>query len=240
MSVMTYQEYLANLPLINYHYNLPHLAVLAPRDERVFNVDLGSKEIDSPEFLSVEYDHNSETVYFVVDRYYDFMDLSQTACVIQYINAKGEGRLYTVPFYDVETLYDEDKMLVPWCIEGEATKAAGEVSYSIRFFKVDESGQYVTFMLNTLPAVSKVLYGFNVMDFHPVNLTEDTYEPYKYYLKEGNTYYKSEGAFSPLKTYYEPTVEHLYPASDLQVIQQRLQAIERDFAVYWHDADKLV
>ena len=236
---MTYAEYLANLPIINYHYNMPHLAVLTPRDERVFNVNLESKEIDSPEFLSVEYDHNSETVYFLMDRYFDAMDLSQTACVIQYINAKGEGRFYTVPFYDVETYHRDDKMLVPWCIEGEATKAAGEVRYAIRFFKVDESGKYVTFMLNTLPAVSKVLYGMNVVDFRPVNLTEDTYEPGRYYLKDGSTYYKSEGVFSPLKQYYEPSVEHLYPASDLEVIQERLQAIERDFAVYWYDASEI-
>ena len=239
MSVMTYADYVTNLKTINYHYNMPTLARFAPRDERVFNVNLESKEIDSPEFLSVEYDHNSETVYFLVDRYFDSMDLSQTACVIQYINANGEGRLYTVPFYDVETHHRDDKMLVPWCIEGEATKAAGDVTYSLRFFRVDESGQYITFMLNTLPAVSKVLYGFNVLDFHLVSLTEATYEPYKYYIKEGDSYYISEGAFSPLKTYYEPSIRHLYPASDLEVIQERLQAIEREFAVYWYDVNEL-
>lgn len=236
MSVMSYKEYLANLLTINYHYNLPHLALLAPNDNRVFNVNLESKEIDSPDFLSVEYDHTAETVYFKVDRFYDSMDLSQTACVIQYVNAKGEGRLYTVPFYDIETFYDEDKMLVPWCIEGEVTKAAGEVSYSIRFFKVDETGKYVTFSLNTLIARSKVLYGLNVMDFHPVNLTETTYEPDKYYLKEGTTYYKSTGAFLPNKTYYEPTVNYLYPASDLEALQAQVANITRDFAVYWYDA----
>jgi hypothetical protein len=239
MSVMSYKEYLTNLLSINYHYNLPHLALLAPNDNRVFHVNLESREINSPDFLSVEFDHSSETVYFLVDRYYDFMDLSQTACVIQYVNAKGEGRMYTVPFYDVETYHDEDKMLVPWCIEGEATKAAGEVSYSIRFFKVDETGKYVTFNLNTLTARSKVLYGLNVMDFHPVNLTETTYESDKYYLKEGTTYYKSTGEFLPNMTYYEPTVDYLYPASDLQAIQNRLAEIEREFAVYWYDVSEL-
>ena len=60
------------------------------------------------------------------------MDLATTACVVQYINANNEGRLYTVPYYDIETFHDENKILIPWCIEGEATKAAGDVSYAFR------------------------------------------------------------------------------------------------------------
>jgi len=75
-------------------------------------------------------------------------------------------------------------MLIPWCIEGEATKAAGEVTYSIRFFKVDITGKYIVYNLNTIPSVSKVLNGINVMDFVLVHgLTEEAYN------SEDTTYY---------------------------------------------------
>ena len=237
MAILSYEEYYSNLFLIEGHKNLPHLAVFAPNSERIFNIDLESKIIDSPEFLSVEHDHTAETVYFLVDRYFDNMDLSQTCCVIQYVNAKGEGRMYTVPFYDVETYLDENKMLVPWCIEGEATKAAGEVTYAIRFFKVNGSNTKITFQLNTLPATSKILHTINVMDFYPITLSEDLYQPGKYYLKTGDSYTISWDSFNPRKQYYSQSEkENLYPASDLEVLQNRIVALEREFAVYWYDA----
>ena len=242
MAVLSYEEYYSNLFLVEGHKNLPHLAVFAPNSERIFNVDLGRKEIDSPEFLSVEHDHTAETIYFLVDRYFDSMDLSQACCVIQYVNAKGEGRMYTVPYYDIETYYDEDKMLVPWTIEGEATKAAGEVSYAIRFFKVNENNTQVTFQLNTLPAFSKILYTINVMDFYPVNLNEETYQPGKFYIKTsgGKAFTLSFDSFDPKKQYYSQSEkEDLYPASDLEVLQNRVMALEREFAVYWYNATEL-
>jgi hypothetical protein len=76
----------------------------------------------APTFLSVERDHNAETIYFLVNRYYGYKDLATTSCVIEYINAAGEGGFYIVPFYDVTSYQGfigedgqnyEDKMLVP-------------------------------------------------------------------------------------------------------------------------------
>jgi hypothetical protein len=63
-------------------------------------------------------DHSSEIIYFKIDRFYDYMDLSTTACLIEYVNAKKETGLYAVPFYDIMSFQNEDKMLIPWCING--------------------------------------------------------------------------------------------------------------------------
>ena len=82
-------------------------------------------------------------------------------CVVQYINAKGEGRVYPVPFYDVETYADENMMLFPWCIDGEATKASGNVTYSVRFYDIDESATYMRYNMSTLPSKSEVLHGIS-------------------------------------------------------------------------------
>ena len=148
--------------------NAPDLALLLPRDEKILNVDLESRKIEAPEFLSIETDHRAETIYFKCPRFYDNMDLATTTCIIQYINAAGEGRLYVVPFYDVQTFskydpetgVDEPMMLFPWLIEGEATKASGEVKYAIRFYKMNGT-DLLTYNLNTLVASSKVLHGMD-------------------------------------------------------------------------------
>ena len=81
--------------------NKPSLAVLLPNDEKIYEIDMNSRKIEAPKYLSVELDHRAETIYFKVGRYYDNIDLANMTCVVQYINAKGEGRVYPVPFYDV-------------------------------------------------------------------------------------------------------------------------------------------
>ena len=112
--------------------NPPRLAVLLPSEEKIYQIDLNTRTIETPQFLSVEQDHQSETVYFEVNRYFDHFDLSKTTCLIQYVNAANESRIYHVPFFDVETKSPESKMLFPWCIEGEATKKAGPIKYAIK------------------------------------------------------------------------------------------------------------
>ena len=49
--------------------------VRIPRDEPVYEIDLNTRTIKAPDFLSVEEDHNSEVIWFMVDRFYDNIDL---------------------------------------------------------------------------------------------------------------------------------------------------------------------
>ena len=141
--------------------NKPSLAVLLPSNEKIYEIDMNSRKIEAPKYLSVELDHRAETIYFKVGRYYDNIDLANMTCVVQYINANGEGRVYPVPFYDVETYADENMMLFPWCIDGEATKASGNVTYSVRFYDIDESATYMRYNMSTLPSKSEVLHGIS-------------------------------------------------------------------------------
>lgn len=176
--ITTAQEYYDLLYKIQ-DENFPSLAVLLPSSEKIFQVDLTTRKIEAPDFLSVELDHKAETIYFEVDRYFDATDLATTACVVQYVNAEGEGRLYPVPFYDIETFSGDNKMIFPWVIGGEATKAAGDVKYSIRFYKIDETGQYFTYNLNTVFSTSRVLHGMDVSDVedydYPAEVIENIY-----------------------------------------------------------------
>ena len=173
--ITTPEEYYAQLHLIQTQ-NPPKLAIL-PTAEKTYDINLDIREINSPKFLSIEHDHQSETIYFKIDRFYDYMDLATTACIIQYINAKGEPRIYAVPFYDITTCAEESKMLFPWCIDGGATAAAGKVEYSIRFYKLDKEGKNFIYNLNTKTTSSEVLYGMNVQELTgDYDLTASAYD----------------------------------------------------------------
>lgn len=165
--VTTAQEYFANLDLLQ-NVNAPAFALL-PSVENIYHIDVNSRTIDAPKFLSIEKDYKSETIYFAIDRYVDYMDLTQTCCIIQYNNAntKEGTRFYPVPFFDVYKLGYINKIVFPWCLDAHVTSTPGIVEFSIRFFKVgetlDENNQAVkvlTYNLNTLPARSEVLTGF--------------------------------------------------------------------------------
>ena len=130
-----------------------------PNDEPFLKVDLNTRTIEAPEFLSVLQDHYAETKFFLVDRYFDSVDLATKTCIVQYKNALQENRIFIVPYYDTSTY--EDKIIIPWCISGEATKAAGIVEFSLRFYEVDLDNKCFLYNLNTQPAKSKILHSMN-------------------------------------------------------------------------------
>lgn len=161
--ITTAEQYNANLHLIN-NANPPVYATL-PTADNIYNIDIKTREIDAPKFLAVEKDHISETIYFIVDRQADFMDLATTSCIITYINAVGKSRFYIVPFYDIYSYASENKMIIPWCLDANVTEGSGEVLFALQFFKVGEilnpennsMEKVLTYNLKTLPAMSKVL-----------------------------------------------------------------------------------
>lgn len=230
------ESYFANLFKINQHGNIPSLVTLLPSESNSFSVDLNTRTVEAPEFLSVTSDHQSETVYFIVDRFFDSMDLSTTGCVIQYITADNEGRLYAVPYYDIETYHSLNKMIIPWCIEGEATRVAGEITYSIRFFKTDLTGSNLLYNLNTIPVKSKILKGIEVNGYFPVEISQAQYDasPNKYYVKTDDGYILATGPYISGMQYYALTDGYDYSAEYLDAILMRIQQLERESNVYWY------
>lgn len=154
-----------------------------PKDEPICKIDLDTRSIQVPDAIKVvEFDHNSETLYFSVDRYYDNVDLSTLFAVVQYKNAdpnnKKNGYIYAVPYFDISTLPsqgEEDKMLLQWAIEGPATAYSGKVTFSIKFYRIsevedkDENGNPILvkvydYILNTLTTQITILHGMDVFE----------------------------------------------------------------------------
>jgi hypothetical protein len=165
--VTTAQEYWTKLHLV-LNENPPTYALL-PSAENIYNIDVNSRTVDAPPFLAIEGDHKSETIYFIVDRYVDYIDLSTMCCMISYVNAKNESRVYQVPFYDIYTYAAQGKILVPWCLDATVAATAGVVQFSIQFYRVGEiinsdglAEKVLNYSLNTLPARSVVLEGMEV------------------------------------------------------------------------------
>lgn len=173
--------------------NSPNIAELPGATKNMYEVNLSTREIDSPEFLSVNAEHKAEVVYFVMDRFYDYMDLTTTTCVIQYIAPDGKPYVYIVPFYDIYTFRSLNKMIIPWNIDGAATQVAGTLKYSIRFYKMAGEGEYATiaYNLNTLPAESQILESLNV---DPLNKEEVDFqtEAYEYLMSEISNLHRKE------------------------------------------------
>ncbi len=136
---------------------------------KYYDVDLDTRTIDSPEYLSIAKDHKAENIYFRMNRYYDYMDLATTTCIIQYQTPVHTG-IYVVPYFDIVTGKGDiktgtpDKLIISWCLDGKASEVAGTITYAIRFYRTDMNGKELLYNLNTLPATSKILYGMDVID----------------------------------------------------------------------------
>ena len=136
-----------------------------PKDEPFFDIDLNTRQINAPSILSVTEDHNAEIVYFKADRFFGFQDLANTNCIIQYNNANPDkskaGYIYAVPYIDIQTFADENKIAFQWAIEGPATAYSGNVTFAVKFYILDSFGKEYIYVLNTAPATGRVLQGMN-------------------------------------------------------------------------------
>lgn len=143
--------------------NPPSFAYL-PNAEDIYDIDLNTRTINGPSTLSVQRDHRSEVIYFKVDRYYDYMDLANTVCIVEYVVPKDDTRvpyIYVVPYYDTRKLIRENKIVFPWVVGDAATMKHGTLDYAIRFYKIEEhNGQAkLVYNLNTLPTKTEILRG---------------------------------------------------------------------------------
>lgn len=232
--------------------NAPSLAILLPTDEKIYNVDLNSRVVEAPEYLGVERDHRAEVIYFKVNRFYDFFDLTQSVCVIQYINALGESRAYVVPYYDIDTLsgHDEtegeqdDIMLFPWIIDQETTKVRGPIEFNIKFYKLNDVGSQYLYNLSTLSAKSQILAGIyenSMTDLVEIGyISQETFNAYRQanisiyiYEEETNTYFETE-VYTEGKIYYI-NQENAYLSYLKDDIYQKIQDI-KGFDLFWEES----
>lgn len=159
----TTQEQVTSL-LLELQANTKTITTLIPSNAEIVNVDLNTRTIDLAstgysKFLSVAREHYAETIYFKVPRYFDGVDLSQMACVIEYINANNDNRISPILVKDILSI--PGYMILGWCIHGEATRKAGTIKFAIRFYSIDQNTKEFVYSLRTQLASGKILYGMD-------------------------------------------------------------------------------
>lgn len=132
-------------------------------NEKIYQIDLNSRKIESPVSVAVDDDHNAKVIWFICDRFFDNIDLNNGTCWIQYINASGEMFYFAAPIMIDVANYGSDKILIPWIVSKEVSKTPGNVQYAIQFFKVSEDGLKYLYILNTSVASTKVLSSLPVV-----------------------------------------------------------------------------
>lgn len=130
----------------------------------IYEIDLNSRKINAPKFLGVQDDHQSDRIFFKVDRFFRNMDLAHTIILIHYRLPNKQESVYVVPFIDIYTFGIDNKIVFPWVISGLVTENEGAIEFSIKFFKTSkeilfEGKPEILFELNTLPAKSQILKG---------------------------------------------------------------------------------
>ena len=137
----------------NYKY------VMLPLQEEPCKIDLNNRAIEVPQSFakcaSVQSDQLAETIIFIADRYFDYMDLSTTSIYVQWtipenkktglIEQKGAT---SIEMIDLET--EPGKIKFAWPLNDKITSVPGVVKFSVRFFRVDDSSpNKLLYSLNT-------------------------------------------------------------------------------------------
>jgi len=131
-------------------------------EEPQFIIDANTRTITVPTVLKnvgVKNDHNAETIYFNIDRYFDNEDLNNHICVIHYINAQKEPDIYPVTLKDLSV---DGKIIFGWKISNHVTQSKGEVTFAVRFYTLNEDNSAFVYNWNTVPATFNILDGLDV------------------------------------------------------------------------------
>lgn len=123
-----------------------------PLDEPMFKIDANTRNIAVPnEFksngLSVQGDHLAETVFFCIDRYFDYTDLSSTDISINWKMGTQQGRTKNfIMNKDILPGY----IVFGWPINKDITMKSGSLTFAVQFSK--ERNEEIVYNFNTLAA----------------------------------------------------------------------------------------
>ena len=135
--------------------------IMVPLDEEPFEINLNTRIITVPKSFSkcasVQTDVLAETIIFVSDRYFDYMDLANTEIYVQWTAPDGVKGATRVEMKDIES--EPGKIKFAWPLNDAITKVPGVVKFAVRFFRIaedmdnnDGTSKELVYSLNTLDA----------------------------------------------------------------------------------------
>lgn len=139
------------------------LYAMIPLDEAPFKINANTRSIEVPSAFvkcaGVQNDNLCEIITFIIDRYFDYVDLDTTTIAVQWQSANKKG-IHIVELKDIETY--PGKIRFGWPLNSDITETPGDIIFSIRFFIRPEIGGEMKYILNTLPAKISIKSTLNV------------------------------------------------------------------------------
>lgn len=119
--------------------------LLLPLDEPAFEINADTRTVKASKIAVLQNDTNAETIQFVVDRYFDQMDLNEAQIIVQWTRPNGDEGATLVEMKDLSI---PGKIRFGWTLTSDVTAEPGVVKYSVRFWNLDKDE--VVYSLNTL------------------------------------------------------------------------------------------
>lgn len=122
--------------------------------ERLFDIDANTRKISIPQDfvsngVSVQGDKFAETLYFMVDRFYDAMDLNSADIYVQWTTPDGVSGVSIPWVIDIKSI--PNKIIFGWALSSDITKVPGNLQFSVRFYQWnDNTRQDLRYSLSTL------------------------------------------------------------------------------------------
>lgn len=175
--IATAEEYLQQLWQL-YDGNVPTKAIVLPRDETIYEIDLNTRTIKAPYLSGITKDQNAETFYFIVDRFHGEIDLVNTACLVYYKNkTSGTGSFYPVPFYDITTFST-------YVTNSYIEVFLNDTTYKPYWFYTRNSDNQYVLSTGSFDE-DETYYEYNDTSknkkYEKVKVTQQSYQPNKYY-----------------------------------------------------------
>lgn len=139
------------------------LASVVNLEQPIIEIKVDERTIVLPKtyqkFLAIQNDHVADSVYFCIDRYFDGVDLATKTCVVEYLNGATPQEFRIAPILDVDITTDPNKVYFAWKLTRGATKAAGKISFAVRFYEIDPNTGDFIYNLSTSPCQATILKG---------------------------------------------------------------------------------
>lgn len=166
LGITTLEEYYNWLPEIKRDSKgNPTVFTKLPLDEAHFEINPNTRAITIPaDFkkngIAVQGDDLAEVVYFMIDRYFDAMDLNNTEIYIEWETPKSKTSeaVKSVSETYLKIIDDENypgKLIFGWAISDAITKDSGTLKFAVRFVQWNEDHKIV-YSFNTLTAQATI------------------------------------------------------------------------------------
>ena len=153
-----------------------------PLDEEPFFIDANKRSITVPKDfvangVSVQGDEIAEILFFKINRFFDATDLSQCNIYIQWRSSEVDDNGNPVEGLSRTWIQDIDSepgyLIFGWPISSKITKAAGNVTFSVRFYRFNSTDDLI-YSFSTLDQTVKILPALDY-DIDDIQATANKY-----------------------------------------------------------------